>query len=263
MTANLKAAFQVELLKARRSRMPLATALGFALAPLAGGFFMVVARDPEMARRLGLISAKAQVVGSVADWPAYLGFLAQTVAVGGILLFSIVAAWVFGREFADRTVKDLLALPTPRAALVAAKFGTVVLWAAALTGVVYLIGLGVGAAIGLPPASPRAFWHATGAFAVTAGLTVALVPPIAFAASAGRGYLPPMGAAIVALVLAQVVAAAGWGAAFPWSVPALYAGMGGPEAASMGAASYAGVGATCLAGLAATLAWWAWADQAR
>ena len=57
---NLLQAARVELLKARRSKVPLFTALALAMAPLAGGFFMVVMKDPELARRMGMISAKAQ-----------------------------------------------------------------------------------------------------------------------------------------------------------------------------------------------------------
>ena len=48
---NIAQAVWVEMLKARRSRMPLLTALGFSLLPLGGGFFMIVLKDPEMARR--------------------------------------------------------------------------------------------------------------------------------------------------------------------------------------------------------------------
>lgn len=83
-------------------------------------------KDPDLARRLGLISAKAQIVAGSADWPTYLGFLAQATAVGGILLFALIGSWVFGREYSDRTISDLLPLPTPRRSIVLAKF--VVLW---------------------------------------------------------------------------------------------------------------------------------------
>jgi ABC-2 type transport system permease protein len=150
--SNLAQALWAEGLKARRSKVPLLTALGFSLAPLAGGFFMVVLKDPALARRMGLISAKAQIVAGAADWPTYLGVLAQATALGGFVLFSFIASWVFGREFADHTAKDLLALPTPRAAIVLAKFVLVALWSAGLTAFVYLLGLGVGAAVALPPA---------------------------------------------------------------------------------------------------------------
>ncbi len=259
--SNVTQAIWVELLKARRSKMPILTALGFSMAPLAGGFFMIVLKDPDLARRLGLISAKAQIMAGTADWPTYLGFLAQATALGGFILFSFVSSWVFGREYADRTVTGLLALPTPRSDVVLAKFVLIVLWSATLTAIVYLIGLGVGAAIVLPLASAEVFCQGTITLAVTTGLTIALAPPIAFFASAGRGYLPPMGAAILALILSQLVAFTGWGEFFPWSVPALRAGMAGPAYAQLGAVSYALVILTGLIGMAGTFVWWELADQ--
>jgi len=258
---NLRQALWTEVLKARRSKMPLLTTLGFSLAPLAGGFFMIVLKDPDMARNLGLISAKAQLVGGAADWPSYLGLLAQAVAVGGIILFGLICSWVFGREYSDRTIKDLLALPTPRSTLVLAKFILVGLWSAGLTVVIYLLGLGIGFVIALPAAPAALFWQGSGTVAVAAGLTIALVPPVAFVASAGRGYLAPLGVVILVVIFAQVIAATGWGDYFPWSVPALYAGMAGPEYAQLGGISYLLVLLTSLIGLIATFGWWEWADQ--
>lgn len=259
--SNISQAIWIELLKARRSRMPLLTALGFSLAPLAGGFFMIVLKDPDVARRMGLISAKAQLLAGSADWPTYLGLLAQATAVGGILLFGLIGSWVFGREYADHTLKDLLALPTSRSTIVLAKFIVILLWSAGLTVFIYLLGLGVGALVRLPTAPVEIFWQGTLTLAITAGLTIALVSPIAFVASAGRGYLPPMGAAILALILAQVVAATGWGEYFPWSVPALRTGTAGPEYANLGMISYVIVIFTSFAGIIGTFAWWELTDQ--
>ncbi len=261
--SNIKQAIWVELLKARRSKMPLLTVLAFSLAPLAGGFFMFIMKDPDLARRMGVISLKAQIVAGSADWFTLLGILTQSVAIGGIILFSLIATWVFGREYADHTISDLLALPTSRSAVVLAKFFLIVLWSAVLTVVIYLIGLGVGTAVVLQPASIAIFWQGTITIAITACLTIALVTPIAFFASAGRGYLPPMGAAIMAVILAQVIAAAGWGDYFPWSIPALYSGMAGPVYANLAWISYLIVVLVSLAGLMATLVWWELADQAQ
>jgi ABC-2 type transport system permease protein len=257
------AALWAESLKARRSRVPWMTALGFSLAPLMGGFFMVILEDPARARSMGLISAKAQLTAGVADWPTFLAVLAQATAVGGAVLFALVTAWVFGREFADGTVKDLLALPTPRAAIVAAKFVVVAVWGTALATHVLVLGLGVGAAVGLPGWSWALLARAAGDLAATAGLTLALMPPVALLASVGRGYLAPLGWAILTLFLAQVVAATGWGSWFPWSVPALFAGLAGPRSAQVGAHSYVVVAVTFAAGLAGTFAWWQKADQSR
>ena len=259
---NLAQATWVELLKARRSKMPALTVLAFSLAPLAGGFFIFVIRDPELARRLGVISLKAQIVAGSADWPTYLDILTQAVAIGGIILFSLITSWIFGREFADHTIGDLLALPTPRLSIVIAKFVLTVLWSAVLTVVICIIGLGVGALLKLPPAPAGAIEQDTATLAVTTCLTILLVTPIAFVASAGRGYLPPMGAAILAVMLAQVIAAAGWGEYFPWSIPALYSGMAGPAYADVGWVSMVIVILVSLAGVAATAAWWERADQA-
>lgn len=258
---NILQTTRVELLKARRSKMPLLTLIAFSLAPLAGGFFMFVLKDPQLAQRMGVISMKAQIVGGTADWPTYMSILAQAVAIGGILLFSLIASWVFGREYADHTVSDLLALPTPRSAIVLAKFGLVLLWSILLTVAIILIGLGVGALLDLPQVPAELFRQSTITLAVTALLTILLLTPIAFAASAGRGYLPPMGVAILLLILAQLVAAAGWGEYFPWSIPALYAGMAGPAYANLGLASFVIVLLVSLSGLIATLAWWELADQ--
>ncbi len=256
-------AFWAEALKARRSRMPLLTALGFALAPLVGGYFMMVLKDPALALRLGLITAKAQLMAVSADWPSHLGFLAQATAVGGFLVFGLVGAWVFGREYADHTIVDLLALPTHRVVIVLAKFLLITVWSAALTAINYLISLALGLAIALPPAPNSTFVNSAGITALTAGMTLALVTPIAFVASAGRGYLPPVGAAILAVLLAQVMAAAGWGEVFPWSIPALYAGLAGPVSAMLDPISYRFVAFTGLAGLIGTALWWELADQAR
>jgi ABC-2 type transport system permease protein len=255
--SNLAQAIWVEFLKARRSRMPLLTAFGFALLPLGGGYFMIILKDPELARRVGLISAKAQITMGVADWPAYLRFLALATGAGGIILFGLIASWMFGREYSDRTVKDLLALPTSRSAIVFAKFVVVAAWSAALIVIICLVGLGVGAAIGLPQVSLQVFLRGGVTVAVAACLTIALVTPIAFFASAGHGYLPPIGVMILAMGLAQVIAAAGWGEYFPWSIPGLYV-----QGENLGTVSYVIVILTSVAGIAGTIIWWELADQA-
>lgn len=253
---NLAQAIWVETLKARRSRVPLFTTLGFLMIPLMGGFFMIILKDPDFARRVGLISAKAQLLAGTADWPTFLNLLAQAIAIGGIILFGFIGSWVFGREYADRTVKDLLALPTSRPAIVLAKFVLIIAWSAAATAIVYIVGLAVGAAVGLPLAAPDVFWSGTTTILVTVVLTIPLVTPIAFFASAGHGYLPPIGMTILAIVLAQIVIIAGWGEYFPWSIPALIS-----QGSRLGFASYLIVFLTGAAGFGGTFLWWQFADQ--
>ena len=64
-----------ETLKLRRSKVPLFAALGLSMAPFMAGLFMIILKDPEAARSMGLISTKAQLAVGVADWPAFFGML--------------------------------------------------------------------------------------------------------------------------------------------------------------------------------------------
>jgi ABC-2 type transport system permease protein len=259
----LASALWSETLKLRRSKVPLFTSLGFSFAALMDGLFMIIMKDPEAARKMGLISAKAQVLAGVADWPTFFNVLGQAVAVGGGILFAIIAAWVFGREFSDHTIKELLALPTSREAIVGAKFIMLAVWTLILTVLVFLVGLAVGALVDIPgwslPLLQSAFLDVIG----TGILCIALLPFVALFASIGRGYLPPFGWTILTIVLAQIAAITGWGDWFPWSVSALFSGAAGPRAELLGLHSYIIVIVMSAIGLAATFYWWRSADQTR
>ena len=141
---GLGAAFSVELLKARRSRVPWGIAAGFSLFPLVGGLFMLILKDPERARQLGLLGAKAQLAAGTADWPTFVALISQAVAIGGAMLFAFLFAWLFGREFADRTVRDLVACPTSRSAIVIAKIAVGSVWSGAIVAWVITLALRSG-----------------------------------------------------------------------------------------------------------------------
>jgi ABC-2 type transport system permease protein len=68
-----------------------------------------------------------------------------------------------------------------------------------------------------------------------------------------------MGLAILVIMMANLVAVAGWGEYFPWAVPGLYAQGKSP----LTPVSYWIVVLTGLAGVAATYVWWKYADQNR
>ncbi len=252
-----------ETLKMRRSKVPLFTALGFSILPLAGGLFMVILKDPAAARSMGLISAKAQLTIGSADWPAYFGFLAQGVAAGGMVLFSIITTWVFGREFSDHTVKELLALPTSREVIVTAKFIVISVWTIIVTLIVLGVSLLVGKLVVLPGWSMELFSTTFAGILGCAVLTLGLLPAVALLASTGRGYLLPFGWMILVMALGQFSVVLGWGDWFPWAVPALFSGAAGPRAENLGAHSYIMLALIFLLGLDATYHWWRGADQTK
>jgi ABC-2 type transport system permease protein len=237
------------------------TAAGFTLAPLMAGLFMFILKDPSRARALGLLRAKAQLAAGTADWPTFLAIIAQATAVGGSFLFALVTAWVFGREFADRTAKLLLAAPTSRHVIVAAKFVVVGAWSGVLCAWIFGVALLVGWGVGLPGWSGQVLGQGALRVGLTAVLAIPLVGPIAFLACWGRGYLAPLGFAILTVFLAQITAATGWGPWFPWSIPPLFSGLAGEDAATLGWGSYALVIVTALVGVVATIVWWRRADH--
>lgn len=259
---DVTAAVRVELLKLRRSHTPWITALAFSLVALVDGLFMVILEDPAGARSWGLLGTKAQLTVGVADTATALGFLAQATGVGGLFIFGLVFVWVFGREFADRTVKDLLALPVPRAAIVAAKFTVAAAWCLALAAWTGALGVGVVTVLRLPGADAGTVGQGLLRLLLTAIMTIALVAPFALLASVARGYLAPIGGILLATFLSQIVAALGHGAYFPWAVPALYGGIAGVHARP-GPIGYLLVALVGLAAVVGTGSWWRRADQAR
>jgi ABC-2 type transport system permease protein len=260
---NFSSALFIEILKMRRSKVPFFAALGFSIAPLAGGLFMIILKDPEAAKKMGLISAKAQLLVGAADWPTYLNFMAQAAAMGGMVLFSILTIWVFGREFSDHTVKELLALPTSRGAIVAAKFVVIVVWSLAVTLLVYGIGLVVGQLLSLPGWSTDLFRDSFIGIVGTALFTIPLMSFVALLASSGRGYMPAFGWTILTLIMANFAVILGWGDWFPWAIPALFSGAAGPRSEQLGLHSYVILAVISLIGFVVTFWWWRDADQTR
>lgn len=249
----------IELRKALRSRMPFFTALGFLTIPLVDALMIFIYRNPELSLKLGLISAKANIIAnSATDWPAYLKLIDMSVAIAGFFLFCLITSWVFGREFSDGTIKDLLAVPVPRGSILLAKFIVVAIWSATLTIIIYPVGLMMGMLLDLPQGSSSVILQGSAHLAVTVCLVILVVLPFAFFASTGRGYLLPLGVAIFTVIMANLVVVAGWGEYFPWSVPGLFS-----QGENLPPVSYIVAVVTCLAGMLGTYLWWMYADQSR
>jgi ABC-2 type transport system permease protein len=251
---GFRAAFVVELVKLRRSSVPAATVLAMTFAGGVAGLFMFILADPARARSFGLLSQKANLSGFTADWPGLLEFLAQIVAVADLMLFAFILTWVFGREAADGTQRYLLALPVPRSTIVAAKFSVAAAWGVVTNLWLGAVVVGAGVALHLPGGDGATLRHGLGVSALAAGLMLLVVAPVAVVASAGKGYLAPLAAAMAAVVLAQVTAALGWAGYFPWSVPAVAAGLAPGVTLTLTGIVLAV--ATAVAGATGTVLWW-------
>ena len=257
---NFSAMLWIELRKAIRSRMPFWTTLGSLFMPLGTAFLIFLAKNPELSRKLGLVSAKADLIAySATDWPSYLVLLAEIVSAGGFFFFILAISWVFGREFADGTLKDMLAVPVRRSSILLAKYSVVAAWSAGMALINLIFGLVIGAIIQLPGGSLSVILHGSTVVAITVCLIIAVVLPFALFASVGRGYLLPMALSVLTLITANLMMVVGRAEYFPWAVPIVYAQGEG----TLAPISYWIVIITSLAGMLATYLWWMYADQNR
>ncbi len=228
--------------------------------PMGIAFLIFASKNPEISKKLGLISAKADLVKySATDWAAYLGFYSLLIAAGGFILFVLIISWIFGREFADKTLKDMLAVPIHRWNILLAKFVIFASWSGILTITILLAGIGMGIVIKLPGYSITSILQGCALILKTAGLAILIAFPFAFFASAGRGYLLPIGMAVLIFMAANLAIIAGWGEIFPWAIPGIFAQ--GKE--MMKPISFWIVVLTGFGGMAATYLWWMNADQSQ
>jgi ABC-2 type transport system permease protein len=249
----VRQALTVEFLKARQSTVLLTTtALIVVIVPLLCLGFVAVAK----AGGAGAVALKAQAMVVGEGWDAYLGLLAQVVSIGLFIGPGLVAAWAFGREFADRTFPSLFALPVSKGSIAAAKFIVLACWGLALTvltlGTATLIGLvvRVGPLAGVDLAGW--LWRL-----LLAGFLTSMISlTIGSVASVGRGYLPAFGALILLTMITQIAVLFGTGAWFPYAAPGLYALAGTDGVADVNAIQLLLVPATTLLVAWLTVRWW-------
>jgi len=240
-----------EVVKLRRSKITWLSWLAFSIMPLAGGLFMWIVKEPERAAKLGLLGQKARFAGFAADWSGYFAFLLQA-ELAGLVLASVIAAFVFGREYSEGTAKNMLTLPVSRHWFTAAKLIVVLGWWGLLTAAIVAEGFVVGWALGLPGFSVSLAVGSLGHILLESLVIYLLVPIVAWVAVLGRGYLAPIGFAIFMLLLGNILGATGWGKWFPWSIVPLIAEISGPRMETVTAGSILVLAFTFVAGVAAT-----------
>ena len=258
-------ALRVEFQKVHRSKTLWLTVLAFVLAVIIGGLFMYILKDPERARQLGIIGAKAQIFGGTADWPSFFNLMFLLVSIGGLIIFGFIFVWIFGREYSDKTYYDMLSLPTSRVTIVIAKIITAAYWSMALILLGFVLMLGIGAVLQLPGWSSATTMHGLALLLGTGALTVLGCIPFGLMASITRGYLPAVGGMFMVLVLGQIINQIGYGQYFPWNIPMMYSGaaqaLSGKTAAPLGFVSYLLVILVGVISIIVTGAWWRYADQ--
>ena len=256
------AALSTEILKARRSKMLWISMLLFIFMGLMIGLLMLISKHPEIAGKSVVLNAKSSMIGK-ADWPTFLNLLIQMVLTIGYMGCGIVAIWVFGREYSDRVVKDLLALPVPRFIFVLSKFIIIAIWSLLLLFLLLITAFITGLLVNLDKWSWVIISDFLNMYFGSSLLTILLFTPVALVACLSRGFLLPVAFVILTLIMTQFVYSAIPSIIlyFPWAIPALYSGVTGSEMPHPGLISYSVLILTSAAGYLGTVAWWRYADQ--
>lgn len=190
------------------------------------------------------------------NWTAFFdGFLTLSANMGLIVNF-FIASWVFGREFMDKTNKDLVAKPISRITVVLSKFIIIFLWGIVFFTYLFLFGLAVGLLLGFTGISSALVYGALPKYIAISLLYILISTPGAFFASISKGILAPVGILFIIAIAANILNNTGAAVYFPWTIPTVFR-----ETGHLYPASMAVLISTGAAGIIGTMAWWRFTDQ--
>lgn len=245
---GLWTAMGVEFIKIRRSTIWKVSLFVCILLPLMVGLIAS-----------GLTGTKTAPIGHTLQ--AYLDQMISVVSIGGLIGYGFLFSWVFGREYSDRTVKDLLALPVSRYQLAVAKLAVTFIWSLGLAVLLYLVGCLTAKAIRLDGWSTAVIADNLPVYSMIVLMVISLSTLVSLSASIGKGYLSSIGFLVLTLVASQFGGALGVGEYFPWAVPGLYSGANGEAGPPLSTLSLSLPFLTGCLSLAGILGWWRYADQ--
>jgi ABC-type transport system involved in multi-copper enzyme maturation permease subunit len=248
------AVLSTELLKLRRSRVTWLTFAAYTFMVAMAGFFMWMMMNPGAAESIGLLGQKAKlsVGGQALDWSGFLTFIVEMSGIGGLIMCSIVVTYVFGREYAEGTAKNMLTLPIPRSSFVLAKVIVSAAWFASMTLWMVIETAAVGLVLGLPGLTVALFVSTVGKVFALSLMSLCCAMLVAWVAVQAHGYFAPLGFSILTLVLASIFGHTGWGPWAPWSIVGIFSGAAGPGGA-LTWGSYAVLAATLVSGILLTM----------
>lgn len=193
---------------------------------------------------------------SATNWEAYFADLLGSIGSLLVVGFSFTSAWVFGMEYTNNTIKDMLVKPIPKSYLVLAKFIATAMWNTGMVVFTFAVIAGAGALIGVGGASLSTNLQIYCSFMAASLLIMLVSTTSALFANLTRGYLAPIGVTFVIVVVSNVVVQLGYGPYFPWTIPVLLL-----TGAELHWSSMAILAVTGIAGFAGTVAWWRFAEH--
>lgn len=193
-----------ELLKLKRAKMFMVSLIGASAAP-----FMIF---------IGYLDYKTKEPGkSVGFLEAFSQANLYVLLLIGTLLYGVITAYLFNREYTEDTLKNLLTIPVSRTGLIVSKLVLLFIWIMLLTlvawGLTLLLGL-IGQYEGL---SLDVILRTLKQFLIGGFLLFLLSPPTIFVTLLFKNYVPTIIFTAVITMGNVALANREYRALFPWS----------------------------------------------
>ena len=153
-------------------------------------FWIVVAAFATMPIMFGFVT---YINAAAAGWDPYLTDLRGTSTALLVIGFSFTACWVFGREYTDKTISELLVKPVSKLYVVLSKFIVIFLWDLLLAFFMFAVVSIIGILIGLKGGTWLLIVNSLLTFMAASLLTMAVSTISALLANVSKGYLAPIG----------------------------------------------------------------------
>ena len=190
------------------------------------------------------------------SWGVYLADVLGMFVSLLIIGFAFTTCWIFGREYTDKTISDLLVKPVPKLTIAMSKFIVIFLWNSLLTTIMLMVTLLLGAYMGLIGGTTTLLLHYFLLF-MTISLLIMFVSTVSsFMANVTKGYLAPIGLIFLIVVIVNVAPNVGLSAYVPWTIPGLLLSDGFLRPISILILTITGI-----IGLVGTVAWWRFVEQ--
>ncbi|MFB5677190.1 ABC transporter permease [Paenibacillus terreus] len=195
-----------ELLKLKRSKMLLLSVIGAGLAPFMVVLAFYISRSSEG-------SSGEQAVFETLFYNTSM----YTALLIGVPLYSIVAAYLFLREYTEDTLKNLLTIPVSRTGLVISKMVLLLTWIVLLSLTAWVLTILFGLLGSFDGLSGALILDYLIKFTVQGVLLWALTTPIILVTIMMKNYVPSMIAAISITMLNVLVFNSDHRGLVPWT----------------------------------------------
>lgn len=197
-----------EIMKLKRSKMVFISFLGAMAAP---AMMLVEAIQVHLEH--------PDRTATMVDF--YGNSLLYTMLLMNLMVFIIIAAYLFSREYTEKTLKTILTVPVPKSQLITSKFCVLFLWIMVLTIITWLSALLLAAlyhaVFGMLDFTFAVVVNWLGKLLFGGTLLFLTISPFAFMAEKTKGLFVPMIAAAVIVMLNAALSNQELGALYPWT----------------------------------------------